>query len=401
MGNRGCFHGDCVSILLNFPQALTTTGGGDKVRIMRKGNWKWVSILLAAMVVQPAVMAQRPPRTDPGAYVPGPNMPMPHYFTGTYNWVHGYVKPLPPPNPTDPPTQLEWIKLHVNGQQVKEIQRDPNAIHLAMQISAVVDSTHFAHGSTLTVTVTAMDEHDRFYIDSDSAPITNVFRSYQHQDAGVNTPVQTMLALAIPGYSYFTRIGSGWSLADVMSAHSETSAAFFATHGATSLVQAGSGELISQSDMLLARTLSHGSGLSPFNSGGPRTSLVVTLSCTTGINNNWYEPWFWPYEDAYGEWVKNQAGHGYSGSLFWDKMDKHSEELWTWLKAGKTIFRAREELILQELARIEDGQPPLYPVGGRDIPFTHATQGPIWGDWYTTLRGVYTGNNFTTLAWHR
>ena len=145
--------------LLNFQQSLTKAGGGDELQSMSKGTTKGGILLMGVLALVALSPAQRPPRTDPGAYVPGPNMPMPNYFTGTYNWVQGYVEPLPPPNPTDPPTQLEWIKLYVNGQQVKEIERDPDTIHLAMQISAVVDSTHFAHGSTLTVTVTALEEN--------------------------------------------------------------------------------------------------------------------------------------------------------------------------------------------------------------------------------------------------
>jgi hypothetical protein len=386
---------------------------------MNKGNTKGGIFLMGVLALAALSPAQRPPRTDPGAYVPGPNMPMPNYFTGTYNWVQGYVKPLPPPNPTDPPTQLKWIKLHVNGQEVKHIVCDPNIIHLAMQISAVVDSTHFSHGSTLTVTVTAMDEHYRFYTDSDSAPVTNVFRGFEHHDAATFlSPLSALTNVGISGYGFQFKSHFDWPEAAVEAAQTEVSAALFATHGLPAGINAdppasNPPEFISAGEVQSARVWAHGVGLSPFNTGAPRTQIVVTLSCATGNDPDWYLNWFYPYWNSYNEFLPNQAGHGYTKTIFFSHMHNHVEYLFSYLRNGMTVAKARDAMIYTERSRALNGLPPLFPIqvysctepGCTENPtIVHMTNfdwAPVHGDPHAKLKGVYTGDSLPTLDWFR
>jgi hypothetical protein len=375
---------------------------------MKAGIAKFNIVLFSVLAAITPLAAQR---TDPGAYVPGPpGSRMPNSFTGTYNIVEAYVKPFPPPAASLPPTQITWAELKVNGTVVKTYQQPttpPVPIHLAFQISNVIDSTAFPHGTLLTVEINAIDEYGRSYHATNAANTTNLFRSFEHQDAAENgvEPVSRMLSVGLTGYQFVSNIGPGWSRGLVEHSHNQSSVVFFATHGLTGAVEAnpsyGQSEYVGASTMWWARVGAHGSGFWPFNSGAPKTSVVITLSCCTGATGDFYQGWFWPFEDAYGGWTVGQAGHGYSSTTWWSHFDTHSTDMWAHLKEGKTLWTMRQRLIQTDTLRHRYGLPANYPVGTPNQYFTTHSQGPIWGDFFAKVKGVYTADDTVTLAWFR
>lgn len=375
---------------------------------MKKGITKLGFIALAVLAGIIPISAQR---TDPGAYVPGPpGSRMPNSFTGTYNWVEAYVKPFPPPSASLPPTQITWAELKVNGTVVKTYNQPttpPIPIHLTFQIANVIDSTFFPHGTSLTVEVNAVDEYGRSYSASNAASTNNVFRSFEHQDAAENgvEPVNRMLNVGLSGYQFVSNIGPGWSRGLVEHAHNQASVVFFSTHGLTGAIEAnpsyGQSEYVGASTMWWARVNAHGSGYWPFNSGAPKTPVVITLSCCTGSTGDFYQGWFWPFQDAYGGWVTGQGGHGYSSTTWWSHFDTHSSDMWGHLNQGQTLWTMRQRLIQTDTLRQLYGVPANYPVGSSNQYFTTHAQGPIWGDFFAKVKGVYTADDTTTLAWFR
>lgn len=378
---------------------------------MRRGLKPHILFTTLALVLAAGSSAQGP-RTDPGAYVPGPNMPMPNYFSGTYNVVQGYVKPYPKPInlPIFPESQITYTGLKVNGVLVNQRNEDPNLFHMSVQIAGIVDSTAFAHGSTMTVEVVATDNYQRSYSDSDVSQIVNKLPTLVHQD--VNSPMESTLG-GHSSYQQSFELRNSWTKALYLARMVDATAFMVGTHGngAPSITddlpypQYGT---VTSSDVLNARMAQIGSGLPPFNLGSAPTNVYFVIACFAGSSPSFILSHLYPWEDAYGNMMHNQAGHGYSDTVWSDTASNHSVVFWYSQSLGRTIRRSVQDMIDLEVALLawyawhQIPYPgPLFPLGNERRPFVASADGPVWGDVYAKSRGVYTGNDTETLQWYR
>jgi hypothetical protein len=390
---------------------------------MRRGLTSHFILTTVAFGIVAAVSAQGP-RTDPGAYVPGPNMPMPNYFSGTYNVVQGYVKPYPKPInlPIFPESQITYIGLKVNGVLVEQRNEDPNLIHMSVQIGDIIDSTAFAHGSTLTVEVVATDNYQRNYSDTDSSVVRNKLPVFVHHH--FLGPVETTLG-GHSNYHQIFELRNGWTRNLYLARLQDATSVMVATHGnpepriVDDLFTASPSlpsSRITSPDVLNTRINQIGFGLPPFNAGSAPMNICFLLACSAAADPSLILAHLFPWEDAYGNVMLNQGGHGYSDSMWIYTAPNHSVVFWYGMSQGRTIRVSVNNMMSLEAALIAyyeaNGIPypgPLFPIGENntvtpsipDRPFLISSDGPVWGDIYAKSRGVYTANNSETLSWYR
>ena len=142
------------------------------------------------------------------------------------------------------------------------------------------------------------------------------------------------------------------------------------------------------------RTPQMGSGLPPFNStGNPPINLAFLVNCGSGANEEFLKFCF-PYENAYGPWLENQAFIGFTPSI------NISDEFYITvlfivpLADGYTVNHARAEVLTQ-------ADPPIrsFPSGSDPGHELTVTDMPIYGDRFTRIRSVYTGNDIAPVGW--
>lgn len=176
---------------------------------------------------------------------------------------------------------------------------------MSVEVSDIIDSTVFAHGSTVTVEVIASDNYNRHYSDVDSASVRNRFPVLAHhhgQPWGV-----AGIAGTTASHSNYMRtfdMFNGWSRATGLTRLDDASALMVATHGAsngeyivddlyTSSPSAQSSRIY-ESNVAAQKLLQMGSGVPPFNQGSVPLNVLLVLACTVGANPGLFYAHFFP-----------------------------------------------------------------------------------------------------------
>lgn len=135
-----------------------------------------------------------------------------------------------------------------------------------------------------------------------------------------------------------------------------------------------------------------GSPLPPFNSGSPPISLAMLSTCDAGVDNTFAEGLLYPYGNMYAgvsDYPEDQSCIGLAIPFQSDQNAFTNEAFWKALKNRKTADEARKKAFQ---AHDGDDKPELA------TEFMH-----VWGDFYTRLKSVYTGDSSqqSALDWFR
>lgn len=150
----------------------------------------------------------------------------------------------------------------------------------------------------------------------------------------------------------------------------------------------------------LARALRNGSGYPPFNiTQHPPVTFAMMCHCSSGFTPpddsmflHYFKTPLVPYYDGYGQFVKDQAVVTWGGTIFVSESQNQVYWFFSKLRLGKTVSFARDQF----LALNVPGNP--HPVNVKPPDGTkHLASQPIdckiYGDFYTRIKGVYTGND--------
>lgn len=138
------------------------------------------------------------------------------------------------------------------------------------------------------------------------------------------------------------------------------------------------------------RVAANGSGLPPFNSTGkPPINLAYIGACSAAVDNTFADGTLYPYGNAFtgvSSWPENQSCVGYALSFKSNQTRAVNEAFWEHVKETYTVTEARVEAF----DAYQGSNKPSYATD-----FMH-----VWGDYYTRLKGVYTGTAGQAPGWH-
>lgn len=385
-------------------------------------------LLVAACPIQ-AQFAQH------GVWVPGFQEQMPRYWTGTLNLARGSA--------ISEGGWIEeaWLYVKEAGGDWTEVNHwvdDPGeGGPMGIGLEAVFDSTHFDHSDVVFVRLVVTDVvYGTTPTTKESnygfAAVHNRSIAYNHHDYlpygtagdGAN-PASTVLATM--NFEPTTRSADGWTWETVKADSNDASVLYFNTHGTfdeQALIpilftdaSAGGFNAFNSDDVLVWREEINGTGLPPLNSTGKPTTMFVLLdACKAGTSGPMgtggkFTTWFWPYDTSYFPTpppygVIDQALYGYTGLTRWSETATLADEYWPVFQVYHTVLEMRV-LLLNACHMYADQFPGFIyihftPPGEDERSLWSPSDCPIWGDWYTRLSGVYTGNNsLAPQLWHR
>lgn len=366
---------------------------------------------------------------------------MPRYWTGTLNLAKGAA--------ISEGGWIEeaWLYVKEAGGSWIEVNHwvdDPEpGGPMGAALAAAFDSTNFEDDDVVFVRFVVTDVVGGILPTTKEsnygfAAVHNNAFAYQHHDYLPEAPASNGLTRAefsmwYLGYDSTARNASGWTWQTVKDDSQDAAFLYFNTHGGflpneqlpTISTDAGApppggGAYVyafHSDDVLEWRTEINGTGLPPFNSTGkPITTYVHIDSCWSGSpGHGKFTSWFWPYQNAYfptppPPGVIDQAVFGYTGRTWWADRQRMANEYWWRLEAARTIVEMRDALLEACLDYFKETGGEIYvrfdpyPSSLNAIPRSLAMPEdcPVWGDWYTRITGVYTGD--TTVApayWHR
>ena len=354
-----------------------------------------------------------------GVWVPGFQEPMPRYWTGTLNLARGTAV-----------SEGGWIdaaRLYIKaagdswGTPVRQWVDDPDpGGPMSMGLDVAFDSTQFNDGDVVLFTFAVLDYVGVFYPQwkdaTGFAVVHNKSFAYQHSDFLAELPESDGATPANSAFGYMNyietiRSASGWTQERVEADSNDAAILYFNTHGNVNTIETDVGSYTFNSQNVESwRQNINGSGWPPLNSTGkPLTQYVHIDACLSGSDNS-FTTWFWPYYRHYfppsgpDNAVTNQALFGYAGLIFWDDRQRQASLYWPMLKAGRTVVEMRDNLVEfcndywdiygERYISIER---PTGTVSHVD----EAGDCPVWGDFYTRLKGVYTGNTTWPVGWYR
>jgi len=256
---------------------------------------------------------------------------------------------------------LVYAELQINGEVVNQIIWNPgDPDYVAMLPSVMFDSTHFANGSTVTVTVRSEEDLGHGGQASASAPVKNFASLFGRYDLESSVPIAwnwddpvgyyfigdmswhglpwAAAFLSSMGYYIEHQVTSrGWGSGDLLAGLADCTVFYVHTHGATTYYWTDLNDFYnwypaapeSWSENAYAsstggdpygfvleptRVNAMGSGLPPFNSTGlPPIALSFMVACDTGTNNDFAEAYLYPYTNAYvNPAIEDQSELGYN-----------------------------------------------------------------------------------------
>lgn len=304
--------------------------------------------MLALVLAQGLLALATPPH---GAFVPapGPDSPMPFYFSGTYCRASGRVIP-PGPGPQGILSATLYINNNATATYSYNGIGSPPA---EVILSAVFDSTQFAPGSTVTVRIDALDMQFRFYSESDTAPVANRIVIAEHHDMedGAEKVKKHVLSSR---YSRTTLDSNSWTGLQVLSELLGANSYFVSTHGnpashyddnSDPVYHGNSGGL---PNYLEARVAQMGSGatLPPFNTtANPPVNIAYFYACNVGDTPN-FETICYPYVNHWLEYMVNQAVLAYTVYVEVSDAGRHAELIYSMLMEGQTLATAMAWLVI-------------------------------------------------------
>jgi hypothetical protein len=300
--------------------------------------------------------------------------------------------------------------LKINGVTVKEwSETDPgDGPIVPTGLGVSFDSTHFADGAMVTVSIEAWDDQGGHGSAQDSAPVNNRGIAYGRHDfeylkpgwAGVPS---VTAAWEATNHTYTADVSSGWTSAEILGSLATATIFYVNTHGDTldnkwwfnSDRDEANGiweniyPRFDEPNVLEVRQTAVGTGLPPWNSGVPPISIGFTDACTTGQTNEFAAGLLWPYESQNG-WTVDQAVLGWSIYSEGRATTATQTAFWNALAEGYTVNKARNRAL--------DAYSQAL-----NIPRVPNDTLRVWGDFATTMHGVYLGIDGDTPSteWYR
>ncbi|MDW8290086.1 MAG: hypothetical protein RMM06_05145 [Armatimonadota bacterium] len=254
-------------------------------------------------------------------------------------------------------------------------------------------STHFPDGTNLEIYVEGVDSTGRTGSASRRVLVYNKATLYGRNEWENDPSAPT--AGVPPSSQYLTSmnhnvsrtcVALGWTKQMLLHDVAPCTVLYVNTHGgignfASDLDElTGIIELIFPSDVLPVRQNAVGAGYPPFNTGTPPINVAFIDACLTGSDNS-FSVFLYPYYNAYNaNWCENQTLVGWRITVRADKTRACAAAFWGALADGMTAHQARDRMVREYY------RPNSVPGQPRD----HAS---VYGDYYTRLRGVYTGSD--------
>lgn len=358
-----------------------------------------------------------------GAWVPslngatGESDPMPYYFSGTDCRASG-VAVCPGFVEGEPNWMVEaWLSL--NGQVLKHWQHptgEPNVTSTGLQL--FFDSTHFPPGSQVEVRFKARDRRGVFYEASGSSVVKNSAKLHdlpefaEYAGGALASQATAELSGSNIASSY---LSDTWPTTVAATRIQAASVWVVWTHAGPTAHQCSPG----QSDLVWAsiglgdqsydywRAAANGFGLPPFNdTHNQPVELALLLGCRMGETDKFLtaiEPHGTAYEPNL---IRDKAVVAAYGKLF----IRDGERLAAWfvdpLAVGMTVRRACLALFTKAVYEHSIGNESVYMNYDGDAygdnPVSSFVELRVYGDRYTRIKNVYTGNDLQApFGWYR
>lgn len=335
---------------------------------------------------------------------------MPYYFTGTNSKASGSVYGNAP---------IEHCYLYIGGEVAKEWHADSSEMPMSMGLSVVFDSTefptNFEGGVNLTVKILATDVNGFPYSDEDFAPVMNRAFTYDYPEADgyqdwPGYVVDHLLDLNT-NYASTYRADETWPKQVMEEDWQNTALIFIMNHAEENTLRDALGQPIygvSQNppSVLGWRQSINGTGLPPYNSSHKPYVTFVDLSGCEANQSNKFKAFFYPDFDWYGGHFEDQAVFGWSLFVAADEGEVRADHLWPHLLSGRTVHWARDSLVqdcIDHDQNSDDGSllisVSLNAINWRGVETSDDC--PVWADFYTRIRGVYTGDDTWPPDWKR
>lgn len=339
---------------------------------------------------------------------------VPPYWTGTYNLASGSVVG-------------GWFveaNLWIQGTQVDhKVFEEPLPQHVTL--SVVVDSTHFAPGSSVQVLFEAKLSNGNWVSASETVPIINNAWAWEYPDFALTRAghssgiVQSLLSQA--GWSCGEESQAQWTPANVRAVMAGQGVHYVNSHGNEYLhwsghaVQTPGGmetlDVYGQNNANPLASYLHmrrdhvgdydANPLMlppPFNpSGIPQMSFAFIDACNSGQGTAFYTL-LYPYRIYYDPIgvAMNQAVLCWGGYSSIAKAARMNAELWSRLRDGMTIKAARADMIFVNDELEDEDAWLIYSVTtdpNNWVKVTLPEHLPILGDAFARVHGVYTGSD--------
>ncbi len=389
----------------------------DNSRLSALGS-RLSALGLALCYLRPVAAAAQ--ATEPGAWVPAGGGPMPHYFSGTNAYASGNAYSV------GGTIMVEaWLKL--DGVVVKHWVKPPGEPgSQSVGLETWFDSTHAGPTATIDVEFDAVDNEQNWYSAHGWAPARNRCVAFQRPEFayyGANGVWELSQHVGpFIGWEWIDVQHDGWDSTDIASALYDAAIYYVSSHGhagsyhETDLnLGAGAMESVYSDTVvpnyLVMRMFANGSGLPPYNDTySPPVSFSMLDFCTSGFSNA-FSTLLFPYENHYGGWTVDQAVWTWNG---YTRLVMTQNDVWhvfSRMKNGKTAWKARYEFLLQMNSPSATVNRPVDIIpwddpGGESGTYRrvlYENDCPIWGDWHTKIKNVYTGHSGPVLppGWYR
>jgi hypothetical protein len=340
--------------------------------------------LLLALVA--SFLAPLPVYAQMGGYVSAYPSGTPNYFSGTDCNVAGVV------GTNFPQTWMRSAQFYVGGELIDSWTADPNNPAPDVTFYETFDSTHFPDGTPLEVKIVGTNNLGQVYQASMTVPVYNKAALYgRHQweidlfDGTDGTP---------PAQQWLTQMNHtcvvvttlGWTAEQILGDIQRCTVFYVNTHGDASPefesdvdeINGGIVELVTPGEVQEARETGMGAGQPPFNSGTPPVNLAFVDACETGLNNAFADAFLWPFYDTN---ATDQAEIGWHINTDTTRTQADGNTFWSYLEQGMTAHLARDAMVDTYL-----GYKPQPP----DAESNYVA---CWGDYFTRLHYVYTGDD--------
>jgi hypothetical protein len=345
---------------------------------------------------------------------------MPHYFSGTNAYASGNAYSAAGTYIVE-----AWLKL--DGVVVKRWMKPPGEPGTqAKGLEVWFDSTHQGPTATIDVEFDAVDNEQNWYSKHGSAPARNRCLAVQRPEFayyGANGVLELSWHVGpFNGYEWLEIQHEGWDASAIATEMDDAAVYYISSHGHQGYyhetdLDLGEGVMetvyatYAHPNYLVWRMFANGSGLPPFNSTwAPPVTFAMLDFCTSGFSNA-FSTILFPYAGHYGGWTRDQAVWTWNG---WTRLIMTQNHVWHVfgrMKDGKTAWKARRDFLLQmnhpsgDLNRPVDIIPWDDPLEdqGTFRRVLYESDCPIWGDWHTKIKDVYTGHSGPVLypGWFR
>lgn len=321
----------------------------------------------------------------------------PNYFSGTNCRAH-YSAQI-----TFPSNYITSATLKINSSIVWQGSYPPPSGKSQpgrVRVDPVImwDSSHFTSGTSVSVQLTVVTNAGNF---------TNSYTSIVKNSVGAYTisgfpngssVVSTQMTPA--QYLVSAVFGGGWDDIAYLNDMQNHNVMFAGTHGyptgnfQTDTPSPADSHLVNWAEVESSRITQIGSGLPPYNSTGkPQINLAFLQTCNVGDVNDQVRHCY-PYYNAYGGYLEDQAFFAYNVYTKVSDIDDIPEEAFGLLASAYTLHYTRAVLAANSDYECADvtGSPTIW----RDLTEADIT---VYGDPYLRLKTVYQPSHAIGTTW--